>query len=233
MNEKSNHPIFYRNTDCSHKNKQIIPDGESFLCKHLRSSFIERFTIFIALLKKWNKRNRFIAHSTIPNIWTRHILDSVQLFPLRPASPYRWVDIGTGGGFPGIILCILAAGVEEKSEIVLVEPNRQKSEFLKHVVRELGLKSTVINERIENLDKLQADVISARALAKLNQLFRWSCSHLKSNGYALFPKGVSGRGEVLKARTDWVFQTQEIPSWIQSDSVIFKISLLREANKSN
>ena len=122
------------------------------------------------LVEKWNKSINLISKKTVPEIWNRHILDSAQIFYANKKSFKKWLDIGSGAGFPGLVVAILAQEKNIGSETVLVESDKRKCVFLSTVKRELNLNLSIINSRIESCERQQADVISARALADLPSL---------------------------------------------------------------
>ncbi len=202
-----------------------LEDPVAFCEQHLQADTIERLGIFRSQLIKWNGKNQLVAHSTLNSIWTRHIIDSAQLFRLRPSCPYRWVDIGTGGGFPGLILAILAMEQPDEDVFYLVESNRYKAEFLSHVAHLTGTNVVICRDRVEHLESLAADVISARAVAGLSRLIGWSHRHLRDEeGYCLFPKGPGQGGEVDEARRMWNFDMARVWSWTQPASSILRIN---------
>ncbi len=156
------------------------------------------------LLQKWNQKINLVSKSTIDEVWTRHIIDSAQIFELVP-SWRLWADFGSGGGFPGLVVAILAKEKRPESKTVLVESDHRKAVFLRTVIRELELRATVYSERIEDLKRLDADVVSARALADLTSLLGYASRHLKRGGSALFLKGSTWEQEVEAARQQWLF----------------------------
>lgn len=165
----------------------------------------ERLEAYVALLLQWQKRINLIAPSTIPEIWTRHIQDSVQIHRLQPHAKL-WVDLGSGGGLPGLVLASIL--VEMPGGVIhLVESNGKKAAFLRHVVTELGLPAVIHARRIEDaLPQLpQPDVVTARALASLSDLIGYSNLLLKSGAIGLFPKGRDVGEELTEAQKSWQF----------------------------
>ena len=133
------------------------------------------------LLFKWNSKINLVSKSTLSDFWGRHILDSAQFFSLFGEKTGKWVDLGSGGGFPGLVVAILSDELGIPNRLSLVEADVRKSVFLKTVCRELGLKVDVYNNRIEELPKMSADVLSARALAPLKTLCFYAEKHLKKD----------------------------------------------------
>ena len=181
----------------------------------------EKLKAFAELVRKWNPKINLVSKDSSNDLWSRHILDSVQIFELVP-GPGKWVDLGSGGGFPGIVISIL--NQEERNfDVVMVESDQRKSAFLRTAIRELDLAAKVKTERIEELECLEADVLSARALADLTKLLGFAELHLKRGGIALFPKGQSWQREDLEARQDWNYDLETVTSKTNSDAAILKI----------
>lgn len=145
---------------------------------------LDKMTAYVALVEKWQPKINLIANSTLGNIWDRHIRDSAQLTAHLPHHTQKILDVGSGGGFPGIVLSILT-----DAEVHLVESDQRKSIFLATVVRELGLSAVVHNDRIEALPPFGADVITARALAPVEKLLTLLDTQLTTTAYCLFLKG--------------------------------------------
>ena len=182
---------------------------------------LEKLKAFAEIVRKWNPKINLVSKSSLDDLWSRHILDSVQIFELVP-GPGKWVDLGSGGGFPGIVISIL--NQEERNfDVVMVESDQRKSAFLRTAIRELDLAAKVKTERIEELECLEADVLSARALADLTKLLGFAELHLKRGGIALFPKGQSWQREDLEARQDWNYDLETVTSKTNSDAAILKI----------
>ena len=183
----------------------------------------EKLCLFHEILVKWQKRINLISQNSIHEIWTRHILDSVQIKNHIGAFSCEILDIGSGAGFPGIILSIV--GFEN---ITLIESDTKKSIFLKEAIRVIGSKASVINDRVENLHDKKYDVITSRAVADLDQLIALSHPHLKENGYCLFPKGRNYTMELEKAKKHWDVSCEINPSIIDKQGVILKIFSISE-----
>lgn len=162
---------------------------------------IPLFREYISLIKQWNRKTALVQKDSIENIWERHILDSLQLIPYLPNIEHSILDIGSGGGFPGIVLAI--AGY---TNLTLCDSNTRKTVFLSEVVRTLGLKVTIINDRVENL-KGHYDVITSRACAHLNILFNFMDSvSRETNSYGVFLKGKLIAREIDEAKQHWLFE---------------------------
>lgn len=182
----------------------------------------DRLKIYATLLEKWNPKINLVSKSSLADLWIRHILDSAQLFDAAPDDGH-WVDLGSGGGFPGLVIGCLAAERAPDMQITLIESDQRKSAFLRTVVREVGIRVNVIADRIENAEPQGADILSARALADLTKLLEFSERHQKPDGIALFPKGVRWEKEVTDALTRWSFEHEPIRSKTEPGAVILKI----------
>lgn len=185
---------------------------------------LERLEAYDALLNKWNPAINLVSPATLTQLWTRHFLDSAQLFDLAGNREGLWADLGSGGGFPGLVLAILAKEKRPGQKFVLVESDRRKSTFLMTVARELGLAVDVRAQRIEAVEPLQAEVLSARALASLDRLLGFAARHLASSGLAVFPKGASWREELAEAEKNWSFSVQTHPSLTDPEAAILTFS---------
>lgn len=143
-----------------------------------------RLEVYAELLRKWNRAINLVGPATLPDLWRRHMLDSAQLLPLLPPGRRRVLDLGSGAGFPGLVLAICGAG-----EVHLLEADQKKATFLRQVARATDTAVTVHAERIEAASGLRADVITARALAPLARLIAYARPLLKPSGLCLFLKG--------------------------------------------
>lgn len=173
---------------------------------------IASLELFAEHVLKWTSRINLISASTHSDIWDRHICDSVQLFQLVPARFSCWLDIGSGGGFPGIVAAIVGRQLAPDARFVLVESDQRKATFLRTAIRELELNAIIRADRIENLQSVQADIISARALGPLSLLLPYVDQHLHQDGRAIFHKGRQAPGEIALARQNWRFDLEERPS---------------------
>ena len=182
---------------------------------------LERLEIFETVIRKWNPKINLVSRSSLDHLWDRHIIDSVQVF--RCINPVgKWVDIGSGGGFPGAVVGILAAQEAPDLETVLIESDQRKAAFLRTVARECGVKFSVLCDRIEQAPPQKADILSARALADLSDLFQYSERHLKPDGIAIFPKGANWKKEVENAQRQWRFDYEPVTSITEKQAVILK-----------
>lgn len=188
----------------------------------------ERLAILVAELERWQKAKNLVSNATLDEVWTRHIADSLQLFDLAPEAR-RWLDLGSGGGFPGLVLGIRLA--ETGGHIDLVESNARKCAFLRHAARLTGAPVTVHNARIEAvmpqfLGKVEA--VTARALAPLPLLLDWCKDLLRTGVIGVFPKGQYLDAELTEASKYWKIQASTFPSVTDSAA---RILVIRDAQK--
>ena len=187
---------------------------------------IEKLEHYASLVVKWQRSVNLVANSTIPNLWTRHIWDSAQLVPLVTAqktanAPLRILDIGSGAGFPGLVLSILT-----DAEVHLVESDQKKCIFMNNVIRECGLTARIHNVRLETLDDQKADIVTARALASMDKLMALLDGQLRPGLRCLFLKGRQVQDE-LAALNDWAnLRWQLHPSLTQQDAFVVDLTVI-------
>jgi len=186
---------------------------------------------FADLVRKWTPKINLIAASTVPDLWDRHIADSAQLYRYAPINFDHWVDIGTGGGFPGVIMAIYAKTQQPNATFSFIESDQRKATFLRAASRELDLNVNVIAKRIEETDPQQADVVSARALSTLSTLLPLTTRHLKPNGQALFHKGKRAAEEIAEARQSWLFDLEQHPSFTDPEARLLVIQRISRAGQ--
>lgn len=179
----------------------------------------ERLDLLAALVRKWTPRINLIAPATVAELESRHIADSLQLWDLRPATLRNWIDLGSGGGFPGLVIAACAPGLP----VTLVESDQRKAVFLRTAAREMGLAPEVICARIEAVPPRPFDVVSARALAPLDRLLPLARPFVAPGGVALFPKGRGADSELTAARTGWHIRAEAIPSRTDPAGTILRL----------
>lgn len=215
------------------KRGQGAPDLSADRAEALRLIPVSRETVkrldgFVALLLEWQAKINLIAPSTIPEIWTRHIADSLQLLEVIPGAKV-WVDFGSGGGFPAIpIACALAEtpGVQ----VHLVESNGKKAAFLREAVRALKLPAKIHQVRAENFGESwqsTSDVVTARALAPLKTLCDQAFPLIAKGAIGLFPKGQDVDAELTEAAKYWRLEVSTVPSKTSPTGCIVVIRSLR------
>lgn len=184
----------------------------------------ERLSKLADLVRAWTPKINLISKSSVGDLETRHIIDSLQV--AEAANNVRaWCDLGSGGGFPGLVVAI----VHPEIRVTLIESDQRKCVFLRHASRELGLSVTIRNARIENAEPTGADIVSARALAPLSQLIPLAVRHGSSDARFIFPKGASFRQELDAIRCDWSFEIDVRPSKTEKEAVILVLGNVERA----
>jgi 16S rRNA (guanine527-N7)-methyltransferase len=178
-----------------------------------------RLSVFADMLQRWNATVNLIAAGDVPVLRRRHIDDCLQLAPLLEPRPVRAIDLGSGAGFPGLILAI-ATGVA----FDLIESDQRKAAFLREAARATGAPATVHAKRIEDIDVMPAPVVTARALARLPRLLALAAPKLAPGGFCLFMKGEDAGSELTEAARDWQMRVQQIPSRTDESAAILRIS---------
>jgi 16S rRNA (guanine527-N7)-methyltransferase len=189
----------------------------------------ERLDRLVALVVERQKIMNLVAASTIPQIWMRHIADSLQLIPLAPTAR-KWIDLGSGAGFPGLVVACKLAG-QHGASVHLVESVQKKAAFLCAVVGELALPAIVHTQRIEDFVAKAPesfDVVTARALAPLDRLIGYAIPLLKRGALGVFPKGQDVAAELTQASKSWSIEAELIPSKTDPRG---RIVLVRRASK--
>lgn len=182
---------------------------------------LDRLTTYLHLLSKWNERINLVASAPHNVKIQRHFADSAQLFPLISDTSKRLVDMGSGAGFPGLVLAILGC-----RDVHLVESDKRKCTFLQEVARETGTSVTIHPHRLDAVHAVSADIVTARALAPLPLLVEYASRFLHTNSFCLFPKGANYVNELHEVR-DWSFQHIVHPSLVQPDAVILELSQVK------
>ncbi|MFZ7091003.1 16S rRNA (guanine(527)-N(7))-methyltransferase RsmG [Primorskyibacter sp. 2E233] len=186
-----------------------------------------RLENYLELLQVWNKKINIVSPATLREAWLRHIIDSAQVFRHAHCENGTWVDLGSGGGFPGMVIAILAAELKPQLEVVLVESDARKATFLRTVARKTMVKAIVITDRIERTKPLDAQLVSARALAPLPLLLGYVARHLSADGSAYLLKGANWESELTAAQELWNFQSTPHKSITDPNSVILEIGELK------
>lgn len=187
-----------------------------------------RLEIFVETLQRWQKAINLVSRSTLDDIWTRHIVDSAQVVRLLPPGAATLADLGSGGGFPGLVI----AAMRPDLHITLVESDARKAAFLGEVGRRMGLENQpkIAISRIETAPPVGADIVTARALAPLGQLLGWAQRHRRDTAICLFHKGKGWSTEVEEAKKEWEFLPEPVASVTDRDAVILRIGPYRAAS---
>jgi len=195
----------------------VTPDHVGELLNVSRET-IDKFQAYLTLLEKWQRRINLVANSTLADAWQRHILDSGQLVAYYPPQTRHILDVGSGAGFPGLVLAIMG-GVT----VDLVESDQRKAVFLSTVIRELGLPAKVHNQRIENMPNLHPDVITARALAPVPKLLNLIEPQLSFSCVCLFLKGASVEDELTNLQSYSTMVATTYPSLSGATGVVLEL----------
>lgn len=196
----------------SHGNVTNLDKGAALKLTPVSRETEARLDAYVDLLLLWQGKTNLVAPSTLPNLWTRHISDSLQLLALAPAAR-RWIDFGSGGGFPGVVLACAMA--EAGGHVHLVERNAKKAAFLREALRVTGAPGTIvladIGDRVDSVPG-DADCITARAVAPLHQLIRYAVPLMQKHTRALFLKGQDVDAELTRATKYWTIEPRLHPS---------------------
>lgn len=185
-----------------------------------------RLEQFVELLLKWNRKINLIGKSTADDVWQRHIIDSAQLLKYIPSNSKIVTDFGSGAGFPGMVLAILA-----DFEVHLVESDQRKCAFLLEASRLAGEKVNVHNQRIEQLEPWQSDIITARALASLDKLLSLTQKFVEKSKLSLFLKGQNVVEEIEEASKSWNIEYKIFPSMTSSNSYILAVEKINQPGR--
>ena len=238
---------------------QVI-DAESFLAAfRVSRETMARLTLYESLLLKWQKSINLVSAATLPDLWRRHMADSAQLARLAPATACIWVDLGSGAGFPGLVVAIIwadRAGPSAAADFMvhLIESDQRKGAFLREVIRQTGAPAMVHTARIEsfarsglpgpadlaltggnlalaggNLALAGADVISARACAPLDRLLTLAAPFFGPDSLGLFLKGRDADKELTLARKWWTFNITQIASMSDPEGTVLEVKGLSRA----
>lgn len=187
----------------------------------------QRLNVFVSEFHRWNARHNLTSKADDVAVIERHVSDSIQLANFAPAV-CDWVDVGSGGGFPGAILAATFADDPDRS-VTLIESNAKKCAFLRHVCLAMNAPVTVLNERVERsvVSRDAPTIVSARAVASLTRLCKLLQPWLQGGTTGLFPKGRAYEDELDEARGSWEFDCRPHRSCTASDSVILEIANVR------
>ena len=183
----------------------------------------ERLEIFAALLRRWNTRINLVSRATLDAVWSRHIADSAQLFDLAPTMAGRWIDLGSGGGLPGLPVAAIAAEKAAGLRITLIESDTRKAAFLSTAAHEMGLDVVVEARRIEDVSSGAYGVVSARALAPLDRLCGLAHRFSAPGTVFLFLKGARLDSELTAAAAGWHIHAERIASRTDPDATVLRI----------
>jgi 16S rRNA (guanine527-N7)-methyltransferase len=187
----------------------------------------DQLQALVETLARWQRTINLVGRTTLDDVWVRHILDSAQLKVLIPDEAKSLADLGSGGGFPGLVVAALRSDLP----VTLIEADARKAAFLGEAARRMGLAMPpkIVVDRIEVAEPAKADVVTARALAPMGQLLAWASSHKTDTAICLFHKGKGWQAELNEAMKDWDIASRPFSSVTDRDAVILRIDHFRPA----
>lgn len=185
---------------------------------------LKKFELYAEMLEKWQKSINLVSNSTLSDKWLRHFYDSAQLIEHIKNSdkPLKILDLGSGAGFPGLVISLLEAG-----EVHLVEGVGKKCSFMKQVIQKTNMNAIVHNERIEQMEVFPVDLITSRACAELDKLLELTYPFMTEFSECLFLKGERSDEEINNASKKWTFDVKKIPSKSEESGMILHLSNIK------
>ncbi len=180
---------------------------------------LARLKAYADMLLDWNERHNLVARSTLPDLWQRHFWDSAQLAPLVPDTAKTLADLGSGAGFPGLVL----AAMRPELAVTLHEATTKKCAFLQDAADRMGLRVAIENARMEDLPPRPFDVVTARACAPLPQLLEYAHRFMSPNSVCLFLKGQNAGSELTEAAKYWNIEVSQVPSQTDPSGAIVTV----------
>jgi 16S rRNA (guanine527-N7)-methyltransferase len=184
----------------------------------------ERLAAYVDLLGRWRKTTNLVAESTFPTVWTRHIADSAQLLALAPEAK-RWIDMGSGAGFPGLVIAIQLAGVPG-AIVHLIESDQRKCAFLREAARATGAAAAIHPKRVEAIEPASlgaVDAVTARAFAPLPLTFELARPWIERGAVGVFPRGESAKDQIAALPEAPLYAIEVLPSLIDARSAILRV----------
>jgi 16S rRNA (guanine527-N7)-methyltransferase len=190
---------------------------------------LARLKAYADLLKDWNSRHNLVSARSLEDVWRRHFWDSAQLAPLIPSETKTLVDLGSGAGFPGLVL---AEMLRNRVAVALFEATAKKCAFLQAVAQRMELPVIIRNERMEDATPQAFDIVTARACAPLPVLLRYAQQFTSSNSVCLFQKGQNVGSELTEAHKSWKMKVRQIPSLTDPSGVILELRELSSHDRN-
>jgi 16S rRNA (guanine527-N7)-methyltransferase len=207
---------------------EIFGPDEFAVASNVSRETLDRLKTYVALLAEWNEKHNLVSSKSLEDVWRRHVWDSAQLARYIPDDAHTLVDLGSGAGFPGLVLAEMLRG---KVAVSLYESTGKKAEFLKAAAARLDLPVQVHNERIEAKLRPAADIVTARALAPLDKLLPYAQQFASRQTICLFLKGQSVVSELTAIRKSWRMKALQHPSLSDPSGVVLEIRELRHAGR--
>lgn len=207
-------------------------DAKAWLAARVSRETMEKLELYHSLLLQWQKTINLVAPSTLAHAWTRHFVDSAQLLDMAPGTATHWLDLGSGAGFPGLVVAALAAESHTNMKVTLVESDIRKCGFMREAARKMGVEVQILAARIADIPIQSADVISARALSNLATLIDHATPHVLPGTCLLFSKGSTYKAELETIPHEWQSRAEIIQSKTSPDAVVIRLKApdLRDDN---
>lgn len=199
--------------------------AQDWLSSRVSRETMERLEAYHGMLLKWQRTINLVAPSTLPAAWDRHFVDSAQLFFLASSSAKNWLDLGSGGGFPGLVIAVMAEEQRPDLSVTLVESDTRKCGFMREAARTMGVRVSILSQRISNIPKQSADVVTARALSNLTSLISYAQPHVDAGACLLFPKGESYQAELETIPLHWQTQVETFQSVTDPSATILRLTV--------
>lgn len=194
---------------------------ENFTVSH---ETIGQLKTYLSLLQDWQAKFNLVSKSSLDDAWNRHFLDSMQLYKYIPQSAQTLADFGSGAGFPGMVLAIIAKENTPYLKVTLIESIKKKTLYLNEVAKATSTPVEIINDRIENLTNIHFDVITSRAMTALNDLLGYAAPFCRKNTVCIFPKGKNYASELAEAHKNWHFKCHIEPNEMSEEGRILIIT---------
>ena len=189
----------------------------------------ERLKTYETSLQEWQHKFNLVSNASLENAWERHFLDSAQLYKFIPSEAKTVMDFGSGAGFPGMVLAIMATEKTPYLNFRLVESIGKKTLYLNEVKKITGINNVeIINERIENIRTTPVDVITSRAMCSLKELLSYAVKFADKNTVCIFPKGRKYNEEISEARKAWSFDCHAVPSEVSAEGAILIVTKIKK-----
>jgi len=201
----------------------VTPEAFAAATDVSRETF-DRLQRYAELLRKWNRRINLVGQGSLGDLWRRHMLDSAQLFPLISDRRGPLVDLGSGAGFPGLVLAAMGA-----ADVHLIEADKRKCAFLGEAARALGVAVTIHAMRIADVPAFTAATIVSRALAPLPELLDMAEKFCGKHSILLFLKGRKAEEELTRAKKEWNMRVDQIPSRTDPQGMILRLEAISRA----
>lgn len=199
-------------------------EAQRYIASIVSRETMARLSTFHDLLLQWQRTINLVAPSTLQSAWERHFVDSAQIFELAPENAVNWLDLGSGGGFPGLVVAAMAKDTRPDLKVTLVESDIRKCGFMREAARKMDVRVNILTRRIADIPKQSADVISARALSNLAALIEHALPHITPSTCLLFPKGSSYKSELELVPQDWQSKVEAVASKTDPDAVVLRFA---------